>query len=532
MKQCAWWGVGLVGVVAAVWSFGWSCGSGSIGSPDGSDGDVDVADSPDGSNEDVDVPEDVAAPVIGTFTATPSSVTSGAPTNVTWAWTYSNTPTPTPSCTIDHDMAAVSSGTATSVTLTAAAVFILTCGNSAGSDTAQTTITIRDIQDKSCNRASYGSDVNPTGNPIGGGAGYSEIIDPATADHVVDTKTDLLSALSAAASGQVIYVSDSASIDLSGVSDIVIPAGVTLASGRGRAGSAGALLFATENSEYDLFVTGGNGVRITGLRIRGPAEVSDVDGIKSAHDLEIDNNDVSFFQRGIGPWDSVNNAVAHIHHNFIHHNIRPDTGYGISIAHGSSALIEANIFDHNRHSIAATGYPDDSYTARYNIQLGNGSYHAFDMHGYDENSGVPDTNVAGEYVHIYSNTFYKIDTGSGFKTAVKVRGVPVDGAWVHDNYFYYSFGSNLPAVVSQSLNFGKIYVFDNCYDEKGDGLGTVENGIVGVTQDTGYTGTCVGDNWKCEASHLDHNIPGTGNEQNGCGAAVNGGQRRPNSACN
>jgi hypothetical protein len=42
-----------------------------------------------GSSEGSDV-----APQVATFVASPSSVTSGVATTVTWIWTYSNTPGP------------------------------------------------------------------------------------------------------------------------------------------------------------------------------------------------------------------------------------------------------------------------------------------------------------------------------------------------------------------------------------------------------------------------------------------------------
>src|SRR5690606_10386387 len=74
---------------------------------------------------------------------------------------------------------------------------------------------------------SFAEQLNPTGDPIGGGPGYSDIKDPATADFVVSSKAALLSALAQAEAGQVVYVDDAAEIDLSDEQDIVIPGGVT-----------------------------------------------------------------------------------------------------------------------------------------------------------------------------------------------------------------------------------------------------------------------------------------------------------------
>jgi alpha-tubulin suppressor-like RCC1 family protein len=83
----------------------------------------------------------LVAPELAAFTATPSSVTVGTPTEVTWAWTYDNTPIPVPTCIVDPSVGAIATGTATSVNLSADTLFTLACTNAMGSDTAQTTVT-------------------------------------------------------------------------------------------------------------------------------------------------------------------------------------------------------------------------------------------------------------------------------------------------------------------------------------------------------------------------------------------------------
>ena len=100
---------------------------------------------------------------------------------------------------------------------------------------------------------------------------------------------------------------------MTGMHGIVIPAGVTIASGRGRAGRKGALIYTNENrpttasERFHLFETGGNKVRITGLRIMGPDserrksayEFLNSDGIYSLHDsLEVDNCELSAWSHG------------------------------------------------------------------------------------------------------------------------------------------------------------------------------------------------------------------------------------------
>ncbi len=72
-------------------------------------------------------------------------------------------------------------------------------------------------------------------------------------------------------------------------------------------------------------------------------------GVKN---FEVDNNEL----RGWA-WASVSlrqaNA-ANIHHNYIHHNQARGEGYGVCL-YGGNALIEANLFDYNRHDVTGAG---------------------------------------------------------------------------------------------------------------------------------------------------------------------------------
>jgi hypothetical protein len=83
-----------------------------------------------------------AAPVIATFTATPPTIPSGTPTNVTFAWTYANSPSPPPTCTIDGVAGNVTSGMATSLTLTTSRVYRLRCTNTQGTGAAVASVNI------------------------------------------------------------------------------------------------------------------------------------------------------------------------------------------------------------------------------------------------------------------------------------------------------------------------------------------------------------------------------------------------------
>ncbi len=301
-----------------------------------------------------------------------------------------------------------------------------------------------------------GAELNPTGNPIGGGYGYTDIIMPSQADTVVATKQELLNVLENAEAGDTIFVIDTVEIDLSGEKKDTIPGGVTLASGRGRilsdsSVSEGALLYTTEHDVTirPLFEAGGDSVRFTGLRLKGPdTEIGNHDtmgnykfsfGIQSKYNpFEVDNCEILGWTQGVIVKVGCTNA--YIHHNYIHHNRRNGIGYGVCLPYtqgngdSAAALIEANLFDFCRHHIASFGWADSlrgsSYEARYNIVLEHGLAHSFDRHGTKEDSSW----VGGEggyWTLIHHNTFRITD-----QRAAKIRGRPHNGVRIHHNWFY------------------------------------------------------------------------------------------------
>jgi hypothetical protein len=232
----------------------------------------------------------------------------------------------------------------------------------------------------------HGAESNPTGEPIGGGTGYTRIVAREDATVVVRTPTGLVKALGEAKPGAVIYVADDAEIDLTSQNDISIPAGVTLASGRGRDGSEGGLLFTRTVKTVRLFRSGGAGIRLSGLRLEGShpgrerlTQRPSLMGIYHPN-VEVDNCEIfawSCAALGVGSGASEG---AWIHHNYIHHNQRAGLGYGVSLGR-THVLIEGNLFDFCRHAIASSGVPGSGYTARYNVHLENTISHVFDMHG-------------------------------------------------------------------------------------------------------------------------------------------------------
>ena len=311
--------------------------------------------------------------------------------------------------------------------------------------------------------------------PIGGGNGYTNLV--TAGDYTVQDLDSLLDALSQARAGQVIFIPGETEIDLTArihIEQIVlrIPEGVTLAGNRGHNGSQGALLTSDALNTPAIIRTAGPNVRITGLRIQGPCPKRYLDhhkrafgpgggrheyyykfptsnGIVAEHPrLEVDNCVVSAFAHG-GVFLTAGDGH-HIHHNYIHHCQYNGLGYGVS-HRSASSLIEYNLFDWNRHSIAGTGQPGCGYVARHNVELGVSLSHCFDMHGgRDRKDG---TDIAGTSIEIYNNTF-RAPT-----TPVKIRGVPEEKCDVHHNWFPRHDGPG-SAVIGLS---GKTRAFNNAY---------------------------------------------------------------------
>ena len=325
------------------------------------------------------------------------------------------------------------------------------------------------VEDRS--EEGFGAEVNPTGDPIGGCKGYRRVVD--RCDYDVKTLEELLAALKEVKAGQVVYVNDNAEIDLTGEQKIVIPGGVTVASGRGRGGSEGALLYSNELATSPMFLAGGEKVRVTGLRLRGPDQerrteqmrklykegryysIPNSDGIISAHSgLEVDNCELwgwshaaIFLKRGA--------LKAHIHHNNIHHNQRSGLGYGVCLDQ-ADALIEANLFDWCRHHIAGTGRPGTSYEARYNLVLENANGHSFDMHGGRDRKDR--TDIAGDTIKIHHNTF----KATGVPAFV-IRGRPQQSADIHHNWFLHSGPDK---AIRQTNATGNMQVYQNQFTKE------------------------------------------------------------------
>ena len=295
----------------------------------------------------------------------------------------------------------------------------------------------------------YGAKPDERG-PIGGGEGYYDII--TEGDHEVSDLDALVEALDNAEAGDAVFVEGGTVIDVTTrvyIEDLVlkIPEGVTLASNRGEDGAPGALIFSDAFETRPLFEAMGENVRVTGLRLRGPdaerrlyhhrrSRADDYNyyafpvsrGIQSGHsNLRVDNCEMA-------GWSHAAIALRggtghHIHHNYIHHNQRQGLGYGVSHLEARS-LIEHNLFDANRHSIAASGRPGEAYEARHNVELYVARSFPFDMHGgRDRGDG---TDIAGDSVTIHNNQFRATD-----QRAIGIRGVPQEASSVSNNWFHH-----------------------------------------------------------------------------------------------
>lgn len=369
----------------------------------------------------------------------------------------------------------------------------------------------------------YGADFAEfiTGNPLGGGAGYNDIVSMTEATYVVSDLAGLEEALIAAAVTEdvygptananfTIYVEDDATIDLSprGADPLLVPANVTIASGRGRdlgdgTISQGGLLKHAEEPTYSLMSgllqTTGPNVRITGIRLQGNdplrrdelSNTYDVPlsvGIKSEYFIEVDNSEIFAFSFA-GVWAND----ANIHHNHFHHTWRKGLGYSISMDNLSPTvghvLAEANLFEYFRHAIAANGFVYDRYEARYNV-FKEGTLHHLDMHSKDEGKVLPDGGLyfAGDWVKIHHNTFIDTDmyyssTSTTPHSIIHIRGIPFTGVFIDYNTF-----ENLELTdggflaYAQSNSFGNFHVGRNKYGPAKD----VYDGSVPQTFDNSF----------------------------------------------
>jgi hypothetical protein len=211
-------------------------------------------------------------------------------------------------------------------------------------------------------------------------------------------------------------------------------------------------------------------VRISGFRLYGPSfgQQSDDDigiFINRCLDIEVSNMEIAGWggqgvtvlddpEQGPGqeppdnrPGERIGRPEqVRIFGNYIHHNQHPRTtfdshtaGYGVETNHGAWAQITENLFDFNRHAIAAAG-DAGGYEARRNLVLKGGGLHytvpllgtqihthEFDIHGTGGSGKGGQASVQDWYEH---NSFQYL-SGS----AIYVRGRPALQVDIRNNIF-------------------------------------------------------------------------------------------------
>jgi PKD repeat protein len=419
------------------------------------------------------------------FTATP--VQGKAPLAVQFTDQSVSTGTTTYKWDVNNDGTTDYTTKSPSHTYTAAGTYTvkLTVTNASGSDSETKTGFITATSSGVVTGSSqYGAESNPTGYPIGGGAGYptySAATSTYTVTTVAEFKSHMAGGSKPATAGQVVFIPSGTTIDLSGQSPVTIPAGVTIASDRGKNGAAGAKIRKISGSGYSMLTVGGNNVRVTGLVLEGPNPAPEtlnyvVMGVLNQGGytgLVVDNNEIwGWSYAGVFSNGAPTVGRPYVHHNYIHHNQGDGLGYGVNV-NGGDLLVEANIFDYNRHSMTGGGLVGEKYEFRYNIILGHGSVVGgvhVDVH---ENEKYSSNGVAcaGTEYQIHHNT---VNQGSGTaqQAFIHVRDVPQKGAYIYNNLINTNWGSGSNndgalSVIYQSCDysthFGGIYATNNMW---------------------------------------------------------------------
>lgn len=225
----------------------------------------------------------------------------------------------------------------------------------------------------------------------------------------------------------------------------------------------------------------GDNVKFSNFRLQGPHyETMEGDDnlergimITSCTGVDISTMEVSGFSgqaiyvsdpklRQVGP-DAVR-----VHDNFLHHNQHEGgNGYGVDVGASAWVTIERNVFDFNRHAIAASGKLGTSYIADHNLVLKGGGVHnkwynhythEFDVHGDANCDYLPgewaehiwNCGNAGDYFEFTNNAFqYTSDH------AIKLRGVPRQKAKIFGNVFAHdSVGDAVETFSSTNVEIG------------------------------------------------------------------------------
>src|SRR3954469_6487321 len=260
--------------------------------------------------------------------------------------------------------------------------------------------------------------------------------------------------------------------------DLPLKSGVTLTGERGDLGSRPTLFTNDKSLEYSMFDVQGNNVRVEGLHLRGPEAGARDDKQPYVHGITITQDPMAMTGRNVvvadneldewpGSGVQVSGTVdflvpppgyagprmrpgdvglVRVERNYIHNNARDGGGYGVVIGGSAYATVEGNVFNYNRHDVAADGRAFKGYTARFNYVLeggfryGSNGYYGqhFDVHGIGTEASRAqshyDGGPAGEQFQIAYNTIRGEQDYGGFlgfgestRAAVELRGRPSIG---------------------------------------------------------------------------------------------------------
>ena len=293
-------------------------------------------------------------------------------------------------------------------------------------------------------------------NPLGGGKGYSDII--TEGDYTVTDTASLVNALNTAKSGETVFIPSGVKIGIAGLT-LVVPEGVTLASDRGRVledgtvSTGGIIYVATRQTE--CLVLSKDSV-FTGITLAGADTEKHMThlerGLNSAGNSYTDYYYSLTLSRGLvvrGENVTVSNCEisgfseagvlvegfkgAKISHCYIHHNQRNGFGYGVTLYRQAEAEIYGNLFNYDRHAIAADGSEGSSYYAHDNVHMGAAIRHIFDAHGGADRGDGTDT--ACDKVEMLNNVFLSE------QLPYKKRGTPTEYSLFKHNVVIYPEGS-------------------------------------------------------------------------------------------
>lgn len=216
---------------------------------------------------------------------------------------------------------------------------------------------------------------------------------------------------------------------------------------------------------FDLFQIASSNVHIAGLHFRGPANGSRTDEqnvtaiailtdpADKPYNVRVAESEFNEWTSAIridrNPWPArpAPAGVSYVPEdaarivilgNYFHHNAKESKGYGIVVGGNAFATAEGNVFDFNRHAMAASGDEHSGYVARHNYVLEGGykedGYYNqhFDVHGSLEGGYG---GWAGEYFLIHHNTFRGDQSYRAVQTrpAFMLRGTPRQGAEFNAN---------------------------------------------------------------------------------------------------